>query len=57
MNEIEIILTKEKKVLLLKVLKSGILTKEQAKEIVYPFENHLSIDEAKEFLKRLEEEI
>jgi hypothetical protein len=53
----KIILSKELKILLLKILKSGELTFNEAKAIIKPFENHLSIDEAKEFLKKLENEI
>ncbi len=56
----QIILTKELKVLLISVLKSGNITYLQALEITKPFkmlEKPLSIAEARELMRQLEEEI
>lgn len=53
----KIILLKEQKILLIEILKAGEMTKEQAKEIIKPFENHLTIAEAKEFMQRLDDEV
>lgn len=50
------ILSKKMKILLLKILKSGEISQEQAKEIVKPFENSLTIDEAKTLLLKLEQD-
>lgn len=49
----EIFLTKETKILLLEVLKRGILTRYEAEQLTRPFENHITIIEAKEFLNKL----
>ncbi len=49
-------LNKETKVLLLQVLKHGEMTREQAKQIIRPFETHMTIEEAKEFRKKLDSE-
>jgi len=53
----KIILSKKQKIILLLILKAGEMTKDQAKQIIKPFELNLNIDEAKEFLKKIENEI
>ena len=55
--ETEIKLTKDLKILLLKILKSGVLRKEQSEQIMEPFEHQMTLKEAKEFLMKLENEI
>ncbi len=53
----KIVLSKKEKILLIGILKTGEMTKEQAKEIIKPFENHLTIEDAKKFLSKIETEI
>jgi hypothetical protein len=50
----EIILSKQQKVIMLQILKANKMTKEQAKQIIRPFETHMTIEEAKEFRKKLD---
>ncbi len=49
----EITLTKETKVLLLQVLKSGILTREQAEQITRPFEIILTPEQINKLIDKL----
>ena len=49
----EIILTKEIKILLIEVLKSGIMTKDQAQQITHPFEIILTPEQIQQAIDRL----
>ncbi len=50
-------LSKDIKILLLKILKSGVLTKEQSEQIMEPFEHQMTMEEARAFQKKLNDEI
>jgi hypothetical protein len=52
----KIILSKQQKIIILQILKANEMTKEQAKQIIRPFETHMTIEEAKEFRKKLDAE-
>ncbi len=47
-------LSKQQKILMLDILKSGEITREQANEIIKPFNENMTIPEAKEFLRKIE---